>query len=173
NLAYTKEAFVESSGYTEDYTSGDDMFLMLALKNKSRDKIMFLKSENALVYTNAKKTFTDFFEQRTRWVSKSKGYKDISVIAIAILIYCFNAFVLISGFLSVFYENILCPFIMLFAIKSFMDYVFIRSIAKFYNKNSLLKFFIPVEFFELFYVSLVGLTGNFRSYKWKGRRVKK
>ncbi|MFA6924474.1 MAG: glycosyltransferase [Bacteroidales bacterium] len=173
NIAYTKEAFFDSTGYIDKYTSGDDMFLMLALKNKFRDKIMFLKSENALIFTNAKKTFSDFYEQRTRWVSKSSGYKDFSVIVIALLIYCFNAFILISAFLSVFSKNIFYSFTMLFAIKILFDYIFIKSVTKFFNKNSLLKYFILAELFYIFYVFFVGLTGNLRTYKWKGRRVKK
>ena len=59
-------------------------------------KIGFLKNEDAVVYTHAKPTLSEFIQQRKRWASKSTRYKDklvivsFTVIVIIIILYLNN-----------------------------------------------------------------------------------
>lgn len=172
NLAYEKTAFMAINGFEahKGIATGDDMLLMLHLKKTFPNSIQYLKSENAVVYTHAKKTLKSFWEQRKRWVSKSKHYTDSYVILISLLIYINNLLPFFSLFLSVVYPKFIFVFIVTFGLKSAVDYIFVKDICRFFKKNDLIKLFIPVQLAYLIYVSIIGLIGNLQSYKWKSRQ---
>lgn len=77
NLTVEREAYYESIGSLENRSvSGDDVFLLLDIKRKYPEKLMFLKSTEAIVSVNPLNTVSEYIQQRLRWVSKSKYYSD-------------------------------------------------------------------------------------------------
>ena len=54
NLAYEKSIFYEVNGFSgiDDIASGDDMLLMHKIKNLYPERVVYLKSESAIVKTN-------------------------------------------------------------------------------------------------------------------------
>lgn len=76
NLAFERQAFRECGGYenNSNYSSGDDMFLMINIANKYPKGIRFLKSKDSIVITGATESISEFITQRIRWTSKTKGY---------------------------------------------------------------------------------------------------
>ena len=176
NLAYEREAFNAVGGYkhNDNLASGDDVFLMLKIKKMFPETIHFLKSREAIVETFAQKNMNDFFQQRKRWLSKRPGYKDVSVIATALLVYAFNFFVLLGFLLSFFVagNSFMILFGLLFLLKCFSDFVFLYPVAKFFERRELLWWFLPEQVLVIVYVTLMGIIGSNGKYKWKGRELK-
>jgi poly-beta-1,6-N-acetyl-D-glucosamine synthase len=172
NLAFSKEAY---DNLVKDdfwqYSSGDDVMLMLSVKRQNRDEIKYLKSLEAIVYTYPCNTPGDFLQQRARWTSKSKGYRDFDVITTALvvlLISFFLVFTLIGSFYS---KTFLTSFIILFLAKSVIDFVFLRSFASFFGKRGLMLYFIPVQFIYPFYIGFTAIYGLTAGFRWKGRKI--
>ena len=176
NLAYEREAFNEVGGYkhNDNLASGDDVFLMLKIKNMFPGAIHFLKSHEAIVQTFAQNNLNDFFQQRKRWLSKRPGYTDYSVIGTALLVYAFNLFVLLGFVLSFFAEvnSFMILFGLLFLLKCFSDFVFLYPVAKFFGRRELLWWFLPEQVLVIIYVTLMGIIGTNGKYSWKGRELK-
>jgi cellulose synthase/poly-beta-1,6-N-acetylglucosamine synthase-like glycosyltransferase len=174
NLAYEKKSFEDMGGFQshEGVASGDDMLLMLNLKKTYPKGIRFLKAYDAIVFTQAQKTLSSFWEQRKRWVSKSKYYTDYYVIAISLLIYLSNLLPLASIFLSIIYYKFIIIFLFAFAIKALADYLFLREISRFFKKEGLMNLFLSVELLYLVYVTFIGIIGNMKTYNWKERKYK-
>ncbi|MEO5782031.1 MAG: glycosyltransferase, partial [Ginsengibacter sp.] len=78
NLAYEKKVFLEVDGFAgiDNIASGDDMLLMHKIFNRYPDKVLFLKSRDAIVQTKPAGTLQEFLNQRIRWASKADKYTD-------------------------------------------------------------------------------------------------
>ena len=195
NLAYEKDAFLQVNGYQniDDKASGDDMLLVYKIAQQFPEKIKFLKDKNAVVFTEPTKTLNEFLQQRYRWTSKSTSYQDKRITLILGLVYLFvlsiwlNAFYFFSksiysilfptktlealiDFLPVFFVLIMLAF--QFLSKSLVDYFFLSSSAKFFDRNDLMKSFFTSELLHIWYIPFVGTFGNILQYKWKGRKLK-
>jgi len=167
NMAFEKQAYLNlSNPNNKETNSGDDVFLLLNLK-KEQKSIKVLKSRKAVVYTNAQKTFKDLIRQRMRWTSKSKYYRDKDIIFTAITVLLTNFSLLFFLILTFFQIKSFLFFAGLFLIKSFLDYIFLRKAAIFFREKSLLRYFLPTQFFNIFLVPWVAFTGMFSHNQWK------
>ena len=172
NLAFSKSAYnkVMEKGEIDNFTSGDDIFLMLKIKdNYGSSTIKFLKNNNAIVYTEAKNTIKEFFYQRIRWVSKSRGYTSLSLIFTSLIIYIFNYLLLVGAILCFFLPQFIPFILILFLIKCIIDLPILYGITKFVKRKRLLLFFLPLQLIYILYISVIGFVGNFLKFEWKGR----
>ena len=174
NLAYERKAFFEVSGFAgiDHLASGDDMLLMQKIAQRFPGKISYLLSKDAIVTTEAPKTWKEFFNQRIRWASKATNYNDIKILSTLFLVYFFNCALLalfITGFWMPFLWLGLCGIL---AFKTVVEFMFIYPVAKFYNKQDLLLLFPFFQPLHIFYTVIAGWFGVFGSFEWKGRRVK-
>lgn len=174
NLAYQKKVFYEVNGFEgiDAIASGDDMLLMHKIQNRYSEKIMFLKSENVIVETAPAETFKDFIHQRIRWASKADQYTDKKITAVLVLVYLFNVWIFILGICSFFSLKIFYYFLISVAIKIIVEWIFLYPVAKFFDKQKLLWWFIPSQPFHIIYTMVAGFLGKFGTYEWKERRVK-
>jgi cellulose synthase/poly-beta-1,6-N-acetylglucosamine synthase-like glycosyltransferase len=174
NLAYEKKAFFEVGGFTgiDDLASGDDELLLHKMAAVYGDKIGFLKSKDAVVYTHAKPTLKEFIQQRKRWASKSTRYKDKSVIILGVSIWLFNVSIVLNAILCVFFNGLL-PFLLFQIIsKLLIEFVFLYKMMGFFKRMSLL-FWLPIlNVLHVIYFIYIGIAGNSGKYNWKGRMVK-
>lgn len=171
NIAYTKRAFLDVNGFSgnEQTPSGDDILLMIKFKKKFPEKIKYLKSKEATVFTAGPKTVSDFINQRKRWVSKNRFYSDWFVIGSSWLVLVFNLSILTLMGLSLINKGFAEILFVSFSVKLIIDFLFLFLAASFFNRKSLLWLYLPVQIMYIFYVpviSIAGLTGNF---SWKGR----
>jgi glycosyltransferase involved in cell wall biosynthesis len=172
NMAVEKNAYLDSIEFLENNTpSGDDVFLLLNLKKKFPGRLMFLKSPEASVYIKPHLSIFAFLQQRLRWVSKSKYYKDGSIIITAIIVLLINLWLLNCLVMSFFNSSFILWGGGVFLLKSFVDYIFLRKVLDYYNMIGLLKFFVISQFLYFLYVSFTGLAGNIIPSRWKGRIV--
>ena len=174
NLAYEKKVFYEVNGFQgiDEIASGDDMLLMDKIQKLYPDRILFLKSPEVIVQTQAAATLKDFMNQRIRWASKTDKYTDKKIIAVLLLVYLLNAWLFILAICSFFIAKAFYIFLAAIAGKIIVELIFLHPVAKFFGKQKLLWWFIPAQPFHVLYTLIAGWLGRFGSYKWKGRKVK-
>lgn len=174
NIAYEKEAFEKVNGFEgiDGIASGDDMLLMHKVSEKFSRKVYYLKSKQAIVATQPMKTLKKFFNQRIRWASKARFYNEKGVFWILLLVYLFNLSFL--GLLIVgFWSPVLWACLLgLWIAKTVIEFPFLYSVTTYFNKQSLLKYFLFFQPFHIGYTILAGWLGQFGKYEWKGRRVR-
>ncbi|MGN6193309.1 MAG: glycosyltransferase [Ginsengibacter sp.] len=174
NLAYQKKAFYEVNGFEgiDEIASGDDMLLMHKIQQKYPERIFFLKSKDVVVETKPAETLKEFFNQRIRWASKTNQYSDTKIVAVLMLVYLLNAWIFILGISSFFLAKAFYLFLISLLIKTIVEIFFLFPVAKFFDKQKLLWWFIPAQPFHILYTLIAGWLGTFGSYQWKGRKVK-
>jgi cellulose synthase/poly-beta-1,6-N-acetylglucosamine synthase-like glycosyltransferase len=174
NLAYEKKVFYEVNGFEgiDQIASGDDMLLMHKIQKVYPTKTMFLKSPEIIIETKPAATLKEFFNQRIRWASKAGKYTDKKIISVLILVYLLNAWIFILAISSFFFTKAFFLFLISIALKTIVELFFLYPVAKFFNKQKLLWWFIPAQPFHILYTLIAGWLGNFGSYEWKGRKVK-
>jgi hypothetical protein len=127
---------------------------------------------DALVTTFPMPDLKQFVQQRLRWVSKTRYYKDKWIILTAALVLMINLWLLfcvVSGFfISEFFIIWGATFIM----KSFGDYLFLRKVTGFTGQGHLLRNFVLSQFVYFLYISFAGIIGNLIKVKWKERKIK-
>jgi len=174
NLAYEKEAFVNINGFeaNKNYASGDDIFLLLEIKKHfGRNSIQFLKNQDAIIYTEAVSTIKEFINQRIRWISKSKAYKDFGIISVALIIFLFNFGIVAALIAGIFFSDILFWVLFMFCIKVLIDFPILFSFSKFIKQRKLLWYYLPLQLIYVFYITIFGIIGNIIPYNWKGRKI--
>lgn len=174
NLAYERKAFFDVDGFTgiDHIASGDDMLLMQKIAQRFPGKISYLLSKDAIVTTQAAKTWKEFFSQRIRWASKATNYNDLKIFSALFVVYFFNC-----TLLALFITGFWLPFLWLglvsiLIIKTIIELIFLYPVAKFYNEQKLLSRFPFFQPLHILYTVIAGWLGVFGSFEWKGRRVK-
>lgn len=171
NLLFEKSLFLESNQH-KSFISGDDIFLMLHAKRKYNNAVHFLKSKDAIVFTQPVVSLKDFINQRMRWTSKSKAYRDFDMVFTALIVSFVNAMFATLLVFSFFNKTLSVIFLLFFAIKSVIDLSILIPVSRFFNQLKLLWYFIPLQIIYPFYISftvILGLTGKFQ---WKNRSFK-
>ena len=171
NLAFEKGIYEELwSDMANNIPSGDDMFLLMAIKKRWPKNIGFIKSVEALVTTQSENGINAYLQQRKRWVAKGKYYTDNLIIGIALLVTGLNLLILLSGISSIFQHQIIYIFIPVFAIKFIVDTLLLKSVSKLYYKRGLRFSYILAQLVYPIYIVFIGFYGIFGSYKWKDRQ---
>jgi len=175
NLAYRREAFYKTEGFAsnKEFVSGDDIFLMMKIRKMYGSRaIRFVKSNEAIVITDAIPAPGKFLNQRLRWVSKSRGYNDPWIIFTSVIIYAQSLLILIAFFI---WATGLIGYIfplMLFTVKLLADLPIMTAICRFAKRSRLMIWFIPLQIFYSLYIVAVGLSGHIFSFNWKGRKLR-
>ena len=184
NLTYTKKAFEEVGGFTgiDNIASGDDMLLMHKIYKRYPEKILFLKSKEAIVQTAPVNTVGEFFNQRIRWASKADKYNDKRIFWVLLLVYLINVILLLLPTLTLFNPEKLLIFnyrlsiinlwLLLLLLKTGIELIFLYPVAKFFGKQKMLWLFPLMQPFHIIYTVIAGWLGKFGSYSWKERNVK-
>jgi cellulose synthase/poly-beta-1,6-N-acetylglucosamine synthase-like glycosyltransferase len=176
NLAYRSQAFRDAGGFSgnQEYHSGDDQFLMMKFRKKfGRESIRFLQEKEAIARTVPSGSWQEFFQQRVRWVSKSRGYRDPFVLAAGLLTY--GQFVLLMAGLivGIFHPVLLLVTGILWLVKISAEFPLVWMTAGFFVKKTLMKYYFPAQVFQFFYVIFTGLAGQFNPYFWRGRSFRR
>jgi cellulose synthase/poly-beta-1,6-N-acetylglucosamine synthase-like glycosyltransferase len=173
NLAYRKSAFLQAGGFGRNlrYASGDDQFMMSAVRKQHGKEALFLNSDIlAAISTEAEPTLTGFIHQRMRWVSKSRGNRDPVVIIVG-LITGLTHLLLLAGLISgICIPEVLSISLLLWLVKIVLEYPMVWIMGRFFRKEGLSCYYVIAQVFQLIYVPITGLMGLFIPYHWKGRR---
>jgi cellulose synthase/poly-beta-1,6-N-acetylglucosamine synthase-like glycosyltransferase len=180
NLGYSRSLFYEVNGFdgNEHLASGDDVLLMYKIAESKKNRVGFIKDEDAVVFTKAKSSLGDFIEQRKRWASKSFNILNIETKIVSFIVYFFNLFILLLFVLGLFasIKSTVClPFLqiclILFGIKCIIDFLLLFLAASFFKKKQFLYLFLPEQIIYSIYVVIAGFLGTKGNYVWKGRKI--
>jgi len=174
NLAYKKEAFIHVNGFEgiDNIATGDDMLLMHKIRKKYPGKIFYLKQQDAIVTTQPMHNWKEFMMQRKRWASKTLVYDDYRIIAVLGFIFLLNCLfiaLIIVSFINSFYWWLVFGF---WLVKTVIEIPFVKSVAKFYKEENIVKYLPLFQPLHIFYTVYIGLVSQFSKYEWKGRKTK-
>lgn len=174
NLAYRRDAFEEVNGFKgiDQIASGDDELLMHKIGSETSWEVAFAKSREAIVWTEALRSWAMFKSQRQRWVSKSTHYKKKSITVTLVLSYLAILGIPVLGIGGLFWPDLWFWFVLVFGLKILGEAAILFGAASFFDKFGLLKWLFPEQLAHIVYVLWVGLAGNKSHYTWKGRQVK-
>ena len=174
NLAYEREAFYEVGGFKgiDDLASGDDELLLHKMAARYDQKIGFLKNRNAIVYTQAKPTLTEFIQQRKRWASKSTRYKNKGIIVLGVLVWLFNLSIVCNFVAALFDPVFLSVALLQLLFKISLEFIFLWAVTRFARRRELMALSPILSIMHIVYILFIGIAGNSGKYKWKGRMVK-
>lgn len=176
NLAYTRNIYNEVNGFAgiDHIASGDDMLLMHKISKNYKNEILFLKSKNVIVETQAETSIAGFINQRIRWASKADKYEDKSLFPVLLLVYMVNLLMAILFFICMFFnfEFSILNFYFLLSIKTVSELYFLTPVSRFFGYTKLLYWFPLFQPFHIVYTVIAGWLGKFGSYRWKGRELK-
>jgi len=57
-------------------------------------------------------------------------------------------------------------------VKTIIEFPFVHSVAVYFGKQSMMKYFFIFQPLHIAYTVISGLFGQFGKYEWKGRRLK-
>ncbi|TVQ15128.1 MAG: glycosyltransferase [Bacteroidetes bacterium] len=173
NMAFAKEARSEVMSHVSgnSYASGDDVFLMHAIKKKYPAQIRFLKNKEALVFTLPAKTIREFFSQRIRWAGKSAGYSDPFTLVTGAVVAGLNVFIVLMAVLTLTMHSLAPALLVLALLKLAIDGVLLTQVAVFLSRKKLLLLYPLLAIMYPFYVCTTLLLSLVKPYKWKQRRM--
>jgi cellulose synthase/poly-beta-1,6-N-acetylglucosamine synthase-like glycosyltransferase len=173
NLAYTRKAYNTVDGFKniDHIASGDDMLLMKKIQAGFPGKATYMKDPGAIVSTGPAENIRAFFSQRIRWASKISHYKHPATFITLAGVYLVNVFLLIL-FISCFFYGHWRWLILLLAFKTISEYFFVSKVARFFQQQSLMKYFAICQPFHILYTVIAGSFGSFGKYEWKNRKIK-
>jgi cellulose synthase/poly-beta-1,6-N-acetylglucosamine synthase-like glycosyltransferase len=174
NLAYPQKVFEEVEGYkgVDTLASGDDFFLVQKIAARYPNKIIYVKSPEAIVQTAAVATWKDFLQQRIRWASKSAQYKEIRITSVLTLVWMYNAFFLMIFFGGLGDARFLLLFFVAWLLKTGVEWPFVKSVAQFFQVPISIGSFFSFQPLHIIYTVITGILGLIGPYQWKGRKVK-
>jgi len=172
NLAVQRKVYMDNiKSLKTEIASGDDVFLLHAVKKKKEKQIIVLKDKDSIVYTNPPFNIAEFISQRTRWASKSQGYNDWMTIIVAFLVLSANLAIISGVILSIITGNYLI-FLIPFIIKTIADCFILTTGLLFFGG---IKDLMLLPLFSLmypFYFISVLLLSYLKTNIWKGRKIR-
>ena len=175
NLAYKKSLFKDLNGFegNTNIASGDDVFLLEKAVTHNKNRVAFLKSEDATVYTKPVNTLQQLISQRIRWASKTGQSNSIATKLLGLLVLATNGLFIIS-ILNIFIGLVDYKFSLLYiALKISIDALLIGKTLSFFNQLKFLKHYIFSAFIYPFFSVYIAFLSLFGGYKWKNRRYKR
>lgn len=170
NLMLYKNVFINAFEKTANkHASGDDVFLLHYLKK--RVKTAFVKSKNCIVKTVAPKNLEEFVSQRVRWAGKSKSYKSITAIFVAILSFLMSLSLIVAAVLYFYFSIGDVKLLYVLFAKLLSDFALLFHVLRFHNKLNLVAYIPLVQIVYPFYIVTVSLMSFFVKPIWKNRKI--
>jgi biofilm PGA synthesis N-glycosyltransferase PgaC len=163
NMGFLREVYMSHSGELhDDLPSGDDMFLMHAVR-RAGGRIGYAGSSEAAVVTASAVTTAALLRQRARWASKTYFYSDRATFTVAAATAACNAAVTAAAVISVFLPEYLILTALLYAIRLVPDLLMVRHNIKKREKHFPLLRFLLYELIYPFYFMTVAVMSLFPS----------
>lgn len=171
NFGYTKKLFADLNGFEGNtgIASGDDVFLLQKAIRQFPEKVQYLKSFSAIVFTKPLNDWKSLFYQRVRWASKSSSYESGFGKVLALVVFAGNLAIVVSFFLTLFSMFSFWNWYLLFALKIFVDFILLYQTGKFIQPR-MIRHFVFSNLLYPFFSTAVAFYSLFGKYEWKGRR---
>ncbi len=167
NLSYRKELFMRNKGFIShlNISSGDDDLFIRQVSNKKNTRIAV--SPDSFVYSNPKRTFTNWIKQKKRHFSTSGKYSFLlkmflGLFSLAQVIFYLSLIVLLST------QTLIIPVAALAVITLFVRVLIQKKVAQKLGESQLLLFSLIGDIFYVLILPIItirGLTGKTQSWK--------
>ena len=173
NLCYSKNAFFEVDGFSGNnkIASGDDVFLLQKFQQK-KYKVNFLKSQEAIVQTQAQKNFRALVSQRVRWAAKAPAYKSLFSKLAGVIVLLMNVGLVLAAVLALMEIWPYYPVLIIFLLKFNFDFGLLYLSAKFFKREEVLRSYFWSSLAYPFFSTYVALKSLISGYEWKGRKFR-
>lgn len=173
NLAFTKDAFTETSGYdgNEHVASGDDEFLMRKMEAKYPDGIRFNNNPESIVTTHPQKTLESFLSQRIRWAGKWKHHEGTNSKLLAVYVFLFHLSVIILPFFVLMGDIPFYVMLGLLVAKGLVEFFFLRQVCRWLVVPWHGLSFLLLQLVYPVYAVGVAVTALYKKPSWKGRAL--
>jgi hypothetical protein len=121
--------------------------------------------------TQPMNSLADFMQQRIRWASKAKHFKDVRLQWILLLVYVYNFFYVLLGILSFIEPKLLILLAFYLLWKCIIEGLLLWQVLGFFNKKRELIIFPFLQLAHIPYILLSGSLGLIGNYTWKDRNV--
>lgn len=173
NLLIRRQHYLQAQTTMQgaDYASGDDVFLVFTLNQMAPGSVTFCFHPDATVLTRGPENFQELLQQRIRWASKAKGYKNPESVFLSLFVFVFHLSTFLAFMLSFRFDLFVPAFLVLFGWKLFTDHKFFSGILPFHQITYSFGLLLKSEFMQLLYISLVGIMAPWYRVNWKGRKI--
>jgi biofilm PGA synthesis N-glycosyltransferase PgaC len=151
------------------FASGDDVFLLQAMKKIPGKKIGYVLNRDAIVRSKPAKTLSSFLHQRQRWASKAKGYEDPMMIITTLVVFMANLEILAAAGLAVCGMVPAYLVLILPGIKTLTDLPILITSMRFFRCTRLAVWLLPVQVLYPFYISIAGILSQISPIRWKNQ----
>lgn len=174
NLAFRKSAFEDVNGYAGNLhiPSGDDEFLMRKILVKFPASVRFAADPGAVVATSPNADVRQFLNQRIRWAGKWRSNSSVFSKALAFFVFTFQVVFMLLPLLMLRHQFDLTIGMGLFMAKVGLEALLLTRVSRFLTVSWNWSAFLVLQILYPFYVVAIGLFSNFRSFEWKGRKLK-
>jgi cellulose synthase/poly-beta-1,6-N-acetylglucosamine synthase-like glycosyltransferase len=151
------------------FLSGDDVFLLQAMKRLPGKKTGYVLNRDAIVRSKPSKSLSGFLRQRQRWASKAKGYRDPLMVFTTVLVFAANLGILallvcaLAGVVPYLFFGIL------FGIRILADLPLLLAGMRFFRSSGLILWVIPVQILYPLYIAVAGVLSLVAPVRWEKR----
>ncbi len=170
NIAYEKKHF-EESALKKETASGDDIFLLEDFKRKKLSAEFSWKT-NSIVQTQPVNTWKELIQQKVRWASKSKYYRNKWNVVLGFLVMLANMIVIISWINLVLWSPSSQFYCMVLMVKMMADITFMLPYLILVRRPQvvlLVPFFVFAYPLYFLWILVLSLSGK---YTWKEREYR-
>lgn len=172
NQAYSKAIFQEVGGYSGvDHTaSGDDLFLLQKINQHNPQAVGYLCGADAIVSTAPVTSWRAFFQQRIRWASKARYYKEGKIWLVMLSVYLLNLSFPVLLIAGIFHYYLLLAALTLWFLKTSIEWPFVNRVFRFFRLPFSFWGFFVFQPLHMLYTVISGFLGLVKEYEWKGRK---
>jgi len=171
NMAFPRQLYNRlNDPLMRDLASGDDTMLLLKVKKMDPARVAFNPDPECQVLTQPMARLGDFWNQRKRWASKSRHYRDPDILVTGGVVMMTNFWLLFLFTGSPWSQALTSALPAALAAKMAIDALLIWPAMKHFNKRHLWRCFIPGQLLYPVYSSLSALAGRLSGFTWKNRR---
>jgi len=174
NLGFTRGAFDAVGGYSQIARgmTGDDVLLLQLIRNKTDYDIVFAGDPGAYNRTYPHHTILGLLRQRIRWAADAPtqirtDFKFFLYLLVVFLMYTVILGGLIYAFTQPEFWHI---FLLGVGVKLIGEFILLRYAVKVYQREKLFSIFPLWTLLQIPYIIIVGVSGLFVDYSWKGRK---
>jgi cellulose synthase/poly-beta-1,6-N-acetylglucosamine synthase-like glycosyltransferase len=173
NLAFRRSSWLKAARYRRDgkLSSGDDMFLLFAMKRTGPGPITYLHHPDAIARVEAETKMSALLAQRMRWASKAGFFRDGPALLFSGLIFLlhFSALILLllwaAGLIS------FTDWLLWNGVRAAVDFAFVYPSARWFGIRSLLWLAPLLSLVYPLYAVFIPIAGLFFRPRWKGRYI--
>jgi len=165
NLAYRKETYYEVGGFDalQKFKSGDDVHLTERFRKHHSGRVEYCAHPETFVLTTAPDTGKQLLHQQIRKNSKILN-KSFSSILFSLFIFSYHILLVLFPFFA---PALFKIWILIIGTKLLSEFSTLLLACRIFNKKSLIKYILFMQFFYPAYVVFFSILGTLQIYEWK------